>query len=98
MDIDPKFNVFLFDLAQIHFRHNNLQKAKACLKKYIESNSGSYEAHALLGDCYRMMGLDGAAVSRYEKALQIKSDYEKAIRGLEMIQHPLNNSVITGHA
>ena len=73
------------ELGAIYLSLDDPGKAAECLDRYLTSNPASYEAYTRLGHCYRAMGMENRARSRYETALRIKPGYEEAVRSLKIL-------------
>ena len=67
-----------FAVINIDFNSGRYAAAQAQLETVLDAQPGNLEALLLLGESHRFRGNCGAALSAYDKALQIDPDYRAA--------------------
>lgn len=80
VEIDPTNSSFLDSLGWAHFRLGNLKDAEKYLKEAAQIDDASSTIQEHLGDVYQKQGKQELAKSAWQKALEITSDSEDAVR------------------
>lgn len=89
LKIDKKFAAAHFNLGYIHLVDLQLyNQAIVHFTDAIKSNPRYAEAFYNRGYCYELLGNVEAARTDYQEALSIKTNYQKAIDGLNRLDRP----------
>jgi tetratricopeptide (TPR) repeat protein len=76
-----------YDQGIIFGKTNRLDKAVTSLSEAIQFDSTHAEAYFSLGEAYKLMGNDTAAVKQLTKAIALKPDYWEAIHCLGIVMY-----------
>jgi predicted O-linked N-acetylglucosamine transferase (SPINDLY family) len=77
--LDPWLEAALCGKAHINVLLGNIAPAISACNKVLERNPNSEVALAWLGSCFAKQGEIGAAIQHFDRALDIKPDYEDAV-------------------
>jgi tetratricopeptide (TPR) repeat protein len=75
LDLDPHLAAALINLANIHYRRDELADAQALYERAIAIESDFFEAHFNLGNIYHDLGRFAEALSCYREALRLNPGY-----------------------
>ncbi len=89
---DPKFYFALYNIGYINLVYlKNYDKAIDYFSKAIEINPSYIDAYYNRGFAYELLKDAGNAKKDYQKTLELKPNYEKAVAGLNRIDDYLSN-------
>ncbi len=89
LKVDKKYAPAYFNLGFIHLVDLQLyDQAIGYFTDAIQSNPRYAEAYYNRGYCYELLGNIEAARKDYQQALSIKTNYQKAIEGLNRLDRP----------
>ncbi len=77
--LEPSLEAALCGRAHVCVLTGNIARAMSDCRKVLERNPSSEVAHGWLGACFAKQGETGAAIRHFDRALEIKPDYEDAI-------------------
>jgi predicted O-linked N-acetylglucosamine transferase (SPINDLY family) len=77
--IEPSLEAALCGRAHVRVLTGNIASAMSDCRKVLEQNPSSEVAHGWLGACFAKQGDTEAAIRHFDRALEIKPDYEDAI-------------------
>jgi len=83
---ESRFSQQHMDIGSIYFQLRNYKEAAHHFNQYLTLNPGSYEAFTKAGNCYLAQGRIEPAMECYEKAIQLKSDFPAAKKGISTIE------------
>ena len=75
LELDPYLVAALINLANIHYRRDELAEAQALYERAIGLESDFFEAHFNLGNIYHDLGRFSEALSCYREALRLNPFY-----------------------
>lgn len=78
-----------------HYSKGDYAKGLKLYQQLIDSGHNNINVYWGMGVCYRMLGDNEAAITAAKKALEIKSDYFKALQLLSTIYSEQNKDEIT---
>jgi predicted O-linked N-acetylglucosamine transferase (SPINDLY family) len=77
--MEPSLEAALCGRAHVCVLTGNIARAMSDCRKVLEQNPSSEVAHGWLGACFAKQGETDAAIRHFDRALEIKPDYEDAI-------------------
>jgi Tfp pilus assembly protein PilF len=81
----PQLTAAWIDLGMAHARVNDLERARTCLEKAIQTNPRHPVAYNELGMVQRRSGRFAEARQSYEKALELQPEFRFARRNLAIL-------------
>ena len=80
------FSYLYFEVGKIHMQSGKFDEAEKAFQKYLDSNSGSYEAITKIALCQLSQGDVGHAKEKFQEALKIKPDHAASLEALKMLE------------
>ncbi|MDY7010949.1 MAG: tetratricopeptide repeat protein [Planctomycetota bacterium] len=85
VDINPRYTKALIHLCEMDARLGDLDQAIANLQRAVLTGADFPDIHARLGDLMRQRGMNDLARDHYERAMELKPNYQKASDGIESL-------------
>jgi len=84
--IEPQFTFALYNLGYIYLVYfKEYETAAGYFTQAVELDPNNYEAYYNRGYCYELLGNKSEARIEYQKSLELKPNYELAIKGLNRL-------------
>ncbi|MFC2111168.1 tetratricopeptide repeat protein, partial [Bacteroidota bacterium] len=86
IEIDPNYKYAYYNLGYIHLEYLKITDvARDYFSKAIQCDPNYVEAYFNRGLCFEILGDINNAQKDYQKALQLRTNYQKAIEGLNRL-------------
>ena len=79
LGLDPNLEMALREKARVCLLLNKPTQAMAACKRLLEQNPKSETAISVMGSCYASFGDIATAIEHFDRALELKPDFEDAI-------------------
>jgi len=86
LEIDPNYKYANYNLGYIHYQYLHVnEEALKYFDAAVKTDPKYYQAIYMRGLCYEAMGDIQKAKAQYTRALQIKPDYDLAMKGIKRV-------------